>query len=744
MTTQSDLESRVRLALEKLAKGAAGDFDMAAYGRAFHPSARSKAQTVVEALSDQHNPFKHLDPVFISVGGADGEELAFLITHTTAESGILIERSRDLAQVARDRSLPSGKKIEVFEGDATDTIRSAIERSSHLVRSQRADYQVVTCHAVIHELFDRGRAGFDPAAFFSTVFGDHTIPTWFTYREPGAPSKWPEDVLVSADCGPMVLQQLAEVLIARQHSLGQLRPSPHVMGDHVRAHRDLAMELIVKLFYIEDLWYEVQERSTSVDHQQMQSFLALAIGDNAVKEKRGLVTSSSSATDSFQNLWKEWGIRVAGLNPDGSRYELPVPESQTRVIAWRSPDTVTAAESQPLADRSGEVPADLAMALSASIVGDIDLLEALLISKGRSWIEQDHRDEALKLLTSARDGHSNNTRIHLWSDYLLSLSGLFSGDNSRPSIFSEERQETAGQYGLDILFLAERMEFLRKGGRHTFSLSTANQLASRLSEFADLDPTDHSPLGRYAIGTAFFVFANLLRSGGLYSFALENLGKAERWLVPNIESHDTERLHCYYARCVCGGIQGSISFRAPFGRLSDVSERFAGALIKLTYSFAAWFVDDLGRAEQYATEAAGMFENVGAVKYRERANTVAGLLRAWQDLQAGQEPPLSSLNGDLARAILFLAGRNQDATWFRDWFRILRPSKAAGILQFRQFSTAGGAVRFDIVLPELLSLDKQGVLQWQSNTVGSLDEAADLLRRHIGASDKNRIPLLAD
>jgi hypothetical protein len=744
MTTQSELESRVRLALDKLARGSPTAFDVARYGRAFHPSARSKAKSVIEALGRQDNPFRDLKPVFISVGGADGEELGYLLANTEAQTGILIEKSRELAQAARQRSLPDGKNIEVFEGDATEIIGDAINHSSDLVKSHKAGYQVVTCHAVIHELYDRTRAGFNPLTFFGRIFADQSIPTWFTYREPGAPEKWPRQVLIQSGCGPTVLLELSNVLRSKHRALADLEPKPQVIGDHLLAHKDVAMELIVKLFYLDDLGYELQERSTSVNHQHMMSSLLFAVSDTAVSEKRAEVSSSSSATESFRDLWREWGIKVVGLNSeDGSHFGLAVPESQTRVIAWRSPVSASIPEG-PRGSKHGDLPSELEVAFDAFSSGDSDLLQALLVSKGRRWIEQDHRDQALELVRTAMARYPVDSLIHLWCHYLVSLSELFSGRSPSPTLFSEERRKEAAPHGLDTLFLAESMEFARKTGAGQLPVAVANQLAERLVTLDRATPTDYSPLRRYAIGTSFFVFANLLRSGGLYTAALENLTKTETWLMAGIDSHDTERLHCFYAKSVCGGVQGSVSFQAPFERLSDVSERFAGALIQLTYSFAAWFVDDLGRAEQYASQAAAMFETIGAVNYRMRALTVGALLHAWHDLQAGQEPQVGALDRDLAKGLLFLAGRNNEASWFKDWFKGLRPSKAAGLLQFRHFSKNERIVHDGIDVPVLLHFDKDSRLEWQTNRVGSLDEAETILRRHLGAPERNRIPLLAD
>jgi hypothetical protein len=197
-------------------------------------------------------------------------------------------------------------------------------------------------------------------------------------------------------------------------------------------------------------------------------------------------------------------------------------------------------------------------------------------------------------------------------------------------------------------------------------------------------------------------------------------------------------------RRTLGVTRRSVSLKAPFENLSDVNERFASALIQLTYSNAAWFVNDLGQAEQYAAEAAKTFEAIETVKYRERALTIGALLHIWHDLELHQDPQTGGLDEGLAKGVLFLAGRNSEAEWFRDWFRRLRPSVAAGILQFRIFSETPLKMPDSIDMPPLLHSGMAEPLQWESNQVGSLDEMEMLLRRHIGAPEKNRIPLWAD
>lgn len=743
MPQPTPLESRIRSALAQLREGVGSrPFDIEQYGKAFHGSARSKAKHVIEVFRKPGNPLRDLRPVLVSVGGADGEELQCLLEGTSATVGILLERSRDLAIRARERQhhLPDGKRIDVFEGDAGAQISTVIRRAADIVRSGEAECLLVSCHAVIHELFDRSPNGFDPPGFFGSIFEHHEIPTWFTYREPGVPEKWPEVVLIEADCPPAALRDLAEEIRRRHPALEALRPIPQAIGDHLRAHRDLAMEVICKLFYIGDLSYELEERSTSVNHQELVAFLLLAIGDNAKRERRGDVTSSSAPTDSFESLWKELKLRAWGLGKGGAQHELSIPESQTRVIAWR-----TEPQQPEVPLKASGVSYEVRMARNSLGVGDNDLCNALIFSQGRSWIESDERDEALQILKTLNESSPKDSEVHLWTHYLLALAKMFSSPSPEPNLFSADREQLAKPFGLDALFRAERMELLRKAGDRTSAVAIANQLLN--DNLPAGSPTDHRPLRRYAAGTSLFVLANHLRYGGMYGLALEKIAAAETWLVPGIASHDTERLHCFYARSVCSALQGNLSVTPPFRRISDVDQRFAGALIQLTYANAAWVINDLVSAERYALEAADTFLQLGAGQYVKRARTIAYLFCMWRGLEVSHSSIPDGSDASLRKGVFFIAGRGPtaDLVWFRNWFAQLRPSMAAGLLQFRRFSSApASSAAQPINSPPLLVRSSGGDLEWKTESTNDLDDLERILRQQLGSPPGTRIPLLSD
>ena len=141
-------------------------------------------------------------PVFVSVGGGDGEGLDYLLRNSRARLGVLVEYARPLADIARRRSvdLPDKKQLLVIEGDAQERIGEAIAIAHEAVATGREKVVVVTCHAVLHELDDRGPRGFDPLGFFGTIF-QHRILLLFSHiANPEFRRTGPRIVLLKANC----------------------------------------------------------------------------------------------------------------------------------------------------------------------------------------------------------------------------------------------------------------------------------------------------------------------------------------------------------------------------------------------------------------------------------------------------------------------------------------------------------------------------------------------------------------
>jgi hypothetical protein len=236
---------------------------------------------------------------------------------------------------------------------------------------------------------------------------------------------------------------------------------------------------------------------------------------------------------------------------------------------------------------------------------------------------------------------------------------------------------------------------------------------------------------------------NLLRQGGLYGSAWQYVDRAQRQFRDGLPSHDTELAHCYYSKAVCVAVTGLSDFDAPFPEdASENTRLFAGALIKLTYSHAAWFLDDIEHAKQYAADAARAFSDLGLTSYANRAAQVTALLTWWRK-KGAPEGPVSDHR--LAKLVAILQGADRDVVWLQRTFSSLRPSLAAGLLQFARENVGLYRAPLAMSLPRVLHWRDDGCLEWRTGlTAGSLEEADHMLREHLAVPIERRIPLLAD
>jgi hypothetical protein len=724
---QRTLQDKIAVATATLTSGSPGadSFDPEAYGSAFHDSAREKAREVLRLLSEETR-LANKRPVFVSVGGADGEEIEFLLRGSNGEVGILIEMVPPLAEVAKRRKIP-GKRLDVLQMPAQEGITAAMGIASAACREGFGEALVVSCHAVLHELYDRGGQVFDLLQFFGTIFAHDDLPTWFTYREPGAPEKWPDQILVAADCPPQSLLLLAKAIYDRHKVFRELSPAPGVLGDGIRVHKVLGMELLHKLFYLEDLAHEIEERATSVDHPVLQNALITAMGNRAHNEDRVSVTSVSSSTKSFISKWQQLKVKVSEICGDCSTRHLPIPESQTRVVGWRMPPP-------PKISNLSSMASDIAVAREAFDQGEDALLESLLLSRGRSWIESPSKVHGLDLLREVAEKTEATSTMSLWSRYLLSLDELFKGKLSAIQMF--EKWADVRNSAFAILFRAEEMEFSRKGADLSRALKTANALLSVLSTAK----TPSSDLERYAVGTANLLVSNFLRSGGRYDEAASFITSAENMFNPSIPSHAAELAHCFYAKQVCIAMTGLASFSPS---RSEVVQKFAAALIQIAYSHAAWFIGEIAQAKEHSAQAARLFTELDMPGYLKRAKSLESLLGIWGALAEGRTADLSVLDEELQRGVAELI--SQDPAFIVAWIPKLRPSTAVGLLQFsRRFSKNYGR-KIELRLPRTLERQPDGSLSWfPSVTVYSLEQADFTLRAQIGISRERVIPLIAD
>jgi len=327
----TSLDDRIRAVLEGHRRGG-GVQD-------FHgdPSAVSKAQQVLEIIRRER--FNLTNAVFVSVGGADGTELEHILLNTDARFGLLLEYDDQLSDRAREKARrlrdDQGKQMEVFTGDALQKIEPALRALDNWRESGAVGSIVLTMHAVLHEFPNRGVGTKDLEGFLHKFLW-RRLPVLAIAREPCMPDGLPPVVYLTADCRPDTLADLAKrIRDAHREFLAEAVPVP--MAKTVRMGSRLAIETVAKLFYLESLFYEIEERVTSFTKQEL------------VGAFRNVFETENVRTEAFQTasvdrFWKELHITMH----DENHQELAKPELHVRIVAkWFPPDTAI-----PLADPS--------------------------------------------------------------------------------------------------------------------------------------------------------------------------------------------------------------------------------------------------------------------------------------------------------------------------------------------------------------------------------------------------------
>jgi tetratricopeptide (TPR) repeat protein len=372
---------------------------------------------------------------------------------------------------------------------------------------------------------------------------------------------------------------------------------------------------------------------------------------------------------------------------------------------------------------------------------DIHAMNALLINRGRSWIETDKSEEIIALLNEIENKYDPNSKQVVWAHYLASIARLFR-DRTPPVIaFDNAFLAHAERHNLRALALAERLEFARKRLDNA-TLDLAMELRNELGE-RSTPPSN--PEESYSLGVAFYLIANLQRFGGKYDEAVKDIETARSFFRPAILSHQVELAHCGYALAVCRAMLGHRFEGFPAVSLGPEFRRFADALTMLTSSHSAWAEGRLDEAIENAENASDKFEQLQFSGYARRSNSLRDLLEAWRRLELGARPnqvPCAASDEVALRTIL---GDYSRLGQFQDWIARVRPSRALGLLQFASAYNPNWAEdlgRFK--LPPVLDTFDGGKLRWNQQECTSLAGADKSLRALMKINHSSRLPLLAD
>ena len=569
-------------------------------------------------------------------------------------------------------------------------------------------------------------ADLDLSHLFEAIFRDRSRTTWLSYNEPIDPTAWPDEVIVEFQAP---VDDAIRVLTAAG------LPPPHIrrrISDQsvVMASVDVVALVLMLTSPAHSVAGSGNPTNVAAVLPPYSAAITLAL-EPATQSGAGYVGRDLTTARDVEDLLLATGVRILTVDHDAP---LSLSIYRGQVTAWQIASPIHSA-SLPDSHLSVDSTDGAAMQwlLQAITSNDDQVAAAVLASHGRAWIEATNPQSAIEPIRRTMAVFPEHTRAHLWARYLTALDSALRLNNPAEEWFTQQWCDLAGATELGPLFHAERMEFSRLRGELEVACKHATALVTMLR-------TASTPLTQtyaYALGTANFLIANLLRRGGRYEIARAFIDQAVSILEEDIPSHRIELQHCRYATSVCESMQGvatvTSSYEWPSGQAV-----FGRSLVTLANSNAAWFIADYSRAIEFAEEARQGFESIGYGRYAGRAGELTSLLANWAALAGKPVVPLTS-SGSISLAEL-LAAKGEIKI-----LQGMRPSRALSLLQFAvAFAKQPNATR-EIQLPTCIALEEDGefVLVTPS-AANSFKRAERALRNAMGIGARTRVPLAAD
>ncbi|HEX8211217.1 MAG TPA: tetratricopeptide repeat protein [Longimicrobium sp.] len=315
----TDLNNRIKELLGYSSERPGSDAETQ-YHVAFNQSGVNKAKEVLAELDTYGARLERL--AYLSIGGSTGAEILHVLEQSAVRFGVLLEFDDVAGGIAEERGKTlTGKTLRVFRGDATQKITACRQLLERWYVDGKIDGIVCSIQAVLHELPTRS-PGYDVNHLLGEALWKWD-PCYLFCREPCSPRQWPERVKLSvAGVDGTLLRALASHVGSMLGIPGEARSSG---PDAILVSRDLAVELLFKLFYIRDYAYEIGERVTSVSPERLLAAAAAAL-------KGGIVTPRWQNSDSFERLYREYGVEAA--DPE-TNDKLPLPIAYVRLVGRR-------------------------------------------------------------------------------------------------------------------------------------------------------------------------------------------------------------------------------------------------------------------------------------------------------------------------------------------------------------------------------------------------------------------------
>jgi len=281
------------------------------YFNNFKETGYKKAKTVISQIESLRKDFDWSNYVYLSIGGAEGSELEYVLNNTEIAAAVMLEKDSYACDIAKKEI--KNNNFFVVQGDAYTKINEVNQLITKIHSEKKIDGVVISIQAVLHELPKRSVEQFKWPVFFDNLFGRWKNKV-FVSREPVVPFNWPEKLRLSVyNIDSLLLERFGRLVKDR------LKMSHNefieLSGEkYVCVSKKLAVEILHKIFYIDDFCYEIEEQLTELEPDFLMQLLSKYFSYNNLFEMR--LNSSS-----FNTKYKEFNI--SALDEQG--FELPIP-----------------------------------------------------------------------------------------------------------------------------------------------------------------------------------------------------------------------------------------------------------------------------------------------------------------------------------------------------------------------------------------------------------------------------------
>ena len=258
---------------------------------------------------------------YISIGGADGSEIEYVLKNSGIEHGILLEYDRNYCNEVRKKGIEG---LEIFEGDAWNNRQEVSELIKYWKKKGQIDGVVITAFSVFHELKFRSARDYDHFTFLAMLI-PQMPEAYFYCKEPTKIVEWHGRVKLSLSnwISPSDLFRFSDLLQKefRDKHNEDFNTALIEHDDGVVMDSQLAGEVIKKLVYfisdasVSKLLIEVEECHTALDPDSFSNILAKVFDRDSTNHESKL-SKRVTTSERFQTYYDQADIKVLPIDKD--------------------------------------------------------------------------------------------------------------------------------------------------------------------------------------------------------------------------------------------------------------------------------------------------------------------------------------------------------------------------------------------------------------------------------------------